>query len=543
MLALLLVACEVAPAPRPVPADLPLTGLKEAVHVPDLCHLRYPVGTRSADCQRFCDQALGYFYSYVWMEAARSFETALLHDPDCAFAWLGLHRALDKWGKGNTAKPEPPLAVAGGLLRPRLPDRYAKPVRDVALDRAKSLMDAAPHREQLLIRAKLQERGLWKGVGPDDRKSAARATLDELLAVYPDDQEGWFARSQVADGTHGAAPFHHALLRVNRLHPGANHELVHFYENVKRPALGWQYAEQYIQSSPGLPHAYHMQAHLATRVGKWDHTTDWSVKAVELQRQYHQAQGVKPDDDHQYRHHLEILTRSLTHDGRFAEALRVRKYAEDAGYQMRPEWFRLAVAMGDRPAAEAAADHFARTDKPAGAYYRAVLALEFGDPGTAAGHVEVLRQAAQRRHGGKLAELRLLEVHGRLLCRTGQPDAGLKLLKRAVDRTKDDFAHHAWGNGASLMEAWGLAAVECGRLADAEEAFQEALAHDAGSVRAAVGLWAVCRQLNRPAEADRYLAVARQCWAKADPGRLDRLRDDVGARLSRPAADAVAGAE
>ena len=55
---------------------MPLTKLPPAVYVPDLCVYRYRVGTQSAECQKFLDQALGYFYSYVWIETARSAETA-----------------------------------------------------------------------------------------------------------------------------------------------------------------------------------------------------------------------------------------------------------------------------------------------------------------------------------------------------------------------------------------------------------------------------------------------------------------------------------
>ena len=68
---------------------------------------------------------------------------------------------------------------------------------------------------------------------------------------------------------------------INPLHPGANHELVHIYEGTQRPALGWPHAEKYIESSPGIPHAWHMQAHLAMRLGKWDKTTDRSASAIE----------------------------------------------------------------------------------------------------------------------------------------------------------------------------------------------------------------------------------------------------------------------
>ena len=93
---LLLAVFTAAPPARPAPNVMPITKLKRAVLVPDLCQLRYRVSTSSETCQAYVDQALGYFYSYVWMEAARSFETALQHDPKCAFAHWGLARALEK---------------------------------------------------------------------------------------------------------------------------------------------------------------------------------------------------------------------------------------------------------------------------------------------------------------------------------------------------------------------------------------------------------------------------------------------------------------
>ena len=61
----------------------------------------------------------------------------------------------------------------------------------------------------------------------------------------------------------------------------------------------------------------------------------------------------------------------------------------------------------------------------------------------------------------------------------------------------------------------------------AEEAFQEALAHDAGSVRGALGLMALCERLGRTEEAARYAKVAQRCWAKADPADFERLKGDL----------------
>src|SRR5712692_4183315 len=65
---------------------LPHTKLMPAKLVPDLCVLKYRVSTASPEAQAFFDQGLGYYYSYVYMEAARSFETATKIDPNCALA-------------------------------------------------------------------------------------------------------------------------------------------------------------------------------------------------------------------------------------------------------------------------------------------------------------------------------------------------------------------------------------------------------------------------------------------------------------------------
>ena len=140
-----------APAMAFVALDerMPRTKLKPAVYFPDLSVYRYPVGTRSAECQKFLDQALAWYYSYVWIETARSAETAVLHDPDCAYAWLVLHKGLERWGQGDAT---------------------------AALKKAQELMPKAPHREQLLITARLHEKGLLGSTSIDERKKAAQVS-------------------------------------------------------------------------------------------------------------------------------------------------------------------------------------------------------------------------------------------------------------------------------------------------------------------------------------------------------------------------------
>jgi Tfp pilus assembly protein PilF len=492
---------------------LPLCGLPPSKLAPNLCLLKYRVTTNSPECQAYFDQGLGYFYSYVWMEAARSFETACKYDPDCALAWWGLSRALE---------------------------RYSKPSQNDALKKAQTLMSKASHREQLLIQARLEEKGLWPNVGDADaRKKAAIKTIDTLLALYDNDEEGWYYRAQLAGGSGlfggqvSGVPFYKALLQINPLHPGANHELVHFYENFKRPALGMPYADKYIESSPGVPHAFHMQAHLATRVGRWDKTVDRSTRAVELEREYHKFMKVKPSEDHQYAHHLETLMRGLIHDGRFADARKLKTECLAENIKHPQLWFRLHLEEREYEAALKIAREEGKRDKLGGSYLAALVYLKKHEPGRAAPEVAVLQEAYQTKRYDKQLELRLWEVLGILQCQQGHADAGLKLLAKAVERTKNDYTHHAWGNGAYHMEAWGIAALGCCKYEVAEEAFLEALAHDPGCFHAALGLHVMCTKLNRTGEAERYMELAQRCWRKAAPSdvvrELEEMRNETTA--------------
>ncbi len=492
-----------APAKPNLPAKMPMTKLAPSKLVPDLCLVRYRISTTSPECQAFFDQGLGYFYSYVWMEAARSFETALQYDPGCPLAWWGLSRALERWGKSSYTE---------------------------ALLKADKFHDRASHREQQLILASMQEKGQAPGVGDaETRKRKAIATLDNLIALYDDDEEAWYFRAQLAGGSGlfggqaSSVPFYKALLRINPLHPGANHELLHYSENSRRPALGWIYAENYIQSSPGIPHPFHMQAHLAMRIGKWAKTTDRSARAIELERAYHKEMNVKPSEDQQYSHHLETLLRSLIHDGRFAEARAIETEERACGYKPWLLWFQLHLAERDWSEARKIIAQWQKEnkkDKTTPAYLSALVSLKQGDAAGALPEIEVLQHALRDHPNDKTLKYRLWETQGQYMCQTGDPDAGLKLLARAVEKTKDDYNHHAWGNGAYYMETWGIAALQSGREAVAEEAFLESLAHDAGSVRAALGMQVLCEHQGRTEEARRFADLAHRCWNRAAPESL-----------------------
>jgi hypothetical protein len=490
-----------------LPAKMPMTGLAPSKLAPNLCLLHYPISTTSPECQAFFDQGLAYYYSYVWIEAARSFETALQYDPECPLAWWGLGRS--NWGNKQNE----------------------------SLLKASKLQARASYREQQLILAHMQLKGQLPNLGDDEkRKRAAIVTIDNLIELYDDDEEAWFLRAKLAINP---VPFYKALLRINPLHPGANHELVHHYDNSSRPALGWMNAENYMKSSPGIPHAFHMQAHLAMRIGKWAKTTDNSARAIELERAYHKEMNVRPDQDHQYLHHLDILMRSLIHDGRFAEARAIKAEQLACGYKDWLRWFQLHLAERDWSEAWKIVDELRKAnkgDKTTAAYLSALLYLKQGNAARALPEIEVLQHAICYQRSDKTLESRLWVAQGQYMCQTGDGKGGVKLLARAAEKTKGKY-DHAWGSGAYYMELWGIAALQAGQETAAEEAFLESLAHDPGSVRGALGMQVLCERQGRTEEARHFADLARRCWRRANSdsfmAELAALRSERYESVSR----------
>src|SRR5207237_5790206 len=117
----------------------------------------------------------------------------------------------------------------------------------------------------------------------------------------------------------------------------------------------------------------------------WDKTSDRSARAIELERAYHKEMNVKPQEDQQFAHHLEILTLSLIHDGRFKEARAIKE--EMIGYKMYlwGVWFRLAVAERDWAEALKIADQFKKNEKLTASYITGLVYLKQGDAARAGG--------------------------------------------------------------------------------------------------------------------------------------------------------------
>src|SRR5262245_46125303 len=62
------------------------------------------VTTSSPQAQAFYNQGVAYLHSFVWIEAARSFNQALRADANLAMALVGLSEALGELGRSEDAR-------------------------------------------------------------------------------------------------------------------------------------------------------------------------------------------------------------------------------------------------------------------------------------------------------------------------------------------------------------------------------------------------------------------------------------------------------
>lgn len=473
---------------------------------PGLGELSYPIRTRSSETQALFEQGLRCLHSYVTQPrglsgAVESFQQAALLDPEAAMPYWGLsfcdprgykteeaaHRALELASRhDNSREYMMCLARVLEMRWRRLQNESGK-----AKDEPKKALE----REAAEARRQFFE------------------VLDGAIVTYPDDAELWIWRGKAERGFYGAAgsqvasiPFELAAGLIDPDHPGSNHELVHLYEAIDRPALGWPYTIGYRESAPNMPHANHMQAHLATRLGRWQEAID----ATRASRKK-SLEGYPELDP---THHIDILIRALAHEGRFAEA-----ESEPKAYRDGLPWARLLQLKLDTAALRDWVERRAKVKSPDADYMAAIVALDAGDLAA----VQPLTAKVEEQSKKNSANFyRHAEVTGRYLVQSGKPDEGLKLLKEAAAKVVKDAGAHAWGGGSYMLEVWGEAALRAGRLDEAEEAFHEALAHEHGSVLGALGMQVVWERRSNAEMSAHYAERARRAWAGADAGALER---------------------
>jgi protein-disulfide isomerase/Tfp pilus assembly protein PilF len=256
----------------------------------DIGNLHEQVTTSSTEAQAFYDQGLNYIASYVWIEAARSFQQALRLDPSLAAAYVGLC------------------------------DVYVQlqdvPAARAALEKAQSLSSKITdaERQRMEIRARFVE--FLEDKQNLDKFVAYRKAIYDALMANPLDPGLWILRGFADEGPgagHGqtgdldSIAFYQTALAVSPNNSAAHHYLAHSYENIGRTEEALNHSEAYLRISSSIPHAHHMRGHELRRAGRIEDAIEEFRKANELENAYYRAEHIPAEYDWHRPHNLTLL--------------------------------------------------------------------------------------------------------------------------------------------------------------------------------------------------------------------------------------------
>jgi tetratricopeptide (TPR) repeat protein len=468
-----------------------------------------PAATSSPKAQAFYDQGLAYLHSYVWIEAARSFNQALRIDPGLALAHLGLTIAYVELNVAASAR--------ASLVRAQALARTDHDRRHVAARALQMASEDAP--------------------GDVAKLAAYRAALDEALQKFPSDEEFWLQRGQAesADPAErgqgsaaGSVRFYEKALSLAPEHFAGHHYLTHAYENGGRLQDALTQGATYAKMAPAVPHARHMDGHNLRRAGRIDEAIAEFVAADALETAYFAAEQIPVEYDWHYQHNLDLLATSYQYVGKMkqAEALFVRSFAISSSLLVQEfnkrEWPEFLLARGRAQEALAAANTMAAHRSPvvsaAGHVEAGRARLALGQFKEAADEGNTALRLMRGAEGGGIVADALQAMQGEFLLRTGKAAQARPMLEAVVRNTRARPGPDAWAQTLFTIEAIARAAREVGDWDLAGWTAGQMLEHDpnyAGS-HEAFALVADHRGDAPTARAER--ALAAKYWKNADPG-------------------------
>jgi tetratricopeptide (TPR) repeat protein len=469
------------------------------------------VSTPSREAQAFYDQGLAYLHSYVWLEAARSFNQALRLDPDLAVAFAQLSIAYTELNDQAAASE--------------------------ALTRAKSLAPGSSEHDRRHIEARAVQSDLELARPRDPaRLETYRVLLDQALARFPDDEELWLARglaqsSDPAERGQGSLadslPFHEKARALAAGHFAAHHYLTHAYENTGRIDQALAEATTYAKMAPSVPHARHMLGHDLRRVGRTDEAIDEFLAADELETAYFKAEGVPIEYDWHYQHNLDLLATSYEYLGRMARAEELMKtsFAIESALVVQEfnkrEWPVFLLSRGRAQEALDAALVLAGHRSPLVGATGHVMAgearLAMAQYQAAADEANAALRLMRNTEGAGLVANALKQLQGEFFLRTGQRERGRTLLEEVAREARAAPGPDAWTQALFTLEAIARAAREVGDWELADWSSRQMVEHDPhyGGTHYALALLAGHRR-DRAKEREEF-EQARQAWKNADP--------------------------
>jgi len=470
------------------------------------------VGTSSKPAQAFYDQGLAYLHSYVWLEAARSFNQALTLDPG--------------------------LAIAHAMLSIAYTELNAPAAAREALARAQALASkASDHDRQHIAARALQATAETAGQDAAGAALAAyRSALDRALAGFPDDDEFWLLRglaestdpAERGQGTGVASVrFYEKALALAGDHFAGHHYLTHAYENTGRTNDALAQAATYAKMAPGVPHARHMHGHDLRRSGKADEAIAEFTAADSLSIDYFRTERIPVEYDWHYQHNLDLLATTYQYVGRMAQAesLLKRSFAIPSSLVAQEfnkrEWPVFLLARGRvaeaLDAATVMAGHRSPVVSAAGHVMLGHVRLAMRQYQAAADEGNAALRLMRGAMGGGMVADALQAFQGEFLVRTGQREKGRAMLEEVARKIRAAPGPDAWSQAMFALEGMARAAREAGDWDLAGWAARQMVEHDP-NYGGAHFAQALVFEHEQNAKNRAEFELAAKLWKDADPG-------------------------
>ena len=475
------------------------------------------VTTASKDAQAFYDQGLAYLHSYVWVEAARSFNQALRHDAKLAMAYIGLSRAYSGLDDPKAAKE--------------------------SFEKAQSLAEGVSKREQRRIAVRGKQLEALSDLSNPAKHLEYKKAIDDALAVYIDDAELWLLRGNAEEPTAagrgqrgGAAStaFYEKVFAISPDNFAAHHYLIHSYENIGQMEPALKHGEIYSRLAFAIPHAHHMYGHDLRRVGRITEAIAVFRKAYDLENTYYEAENIPSDYDWHHQHNLDLLSTSYQYLGQMKTAEQLMKQAFDIksvneGLEFaKKEWPRFLLGRGRKEEALAATDALIKGKYPmpraTGHLIAAQILLSMNripEAKEAINKAEAQTRDATRIVTGVVGtstafapELEALRAE--VLLRDGKAEEGRAQFKEVERKLRALLGPDAWSQALFRLESIAKAAREIGDWELAEYTAKQMLEHDPAYAGSHYALALVAEKKGDRSLAEKEFARAEELWRNAD---------------------------